>query len=524
MWKLNCSDNQLSSLDLSDFSSLSELYCSDNQLSSLDLSNCSRLEDLYCDSNQLSLLDLSGCSNLTRLYCDSNNLTSLDLSDCSNLTRLYCNFNNLTSLDLSQCSLLEYLDCSSNKLSYLLLDNLSKLEDLYCNNNQLACLDLYSDRINLHWQPNLPFFVSLDKNNDFNTATIPGFDANQVFGRIEGGVLNDSILSFIKKEITYQYRIMHIAGISETITCTLRTDTLYEIAIDEQNFPDTSFRNYIAQHIDNSQNGYLSMDEIYRIRKLDISNQNIKNLQGIEFLEALNTLDCSDNQLSSLDLSALSNIGTLLCSNNPLACLNLNARTNLLCDTNLPFFVTLNKNNGFNTSTLPGFDAQRVFDLQGGIFYDSIIRFTQKEITYKYRTGGQGEPIECTLWTDTLYEIAIDEQNFPDMSFRNHIAQHVDSSQNGSLSRSEILNCTNLDISSQNIQNLQGIELFPELSNLDCSDNQLSSLYLSCNLNLTQLDCSDNQLSVTLDENNCIDIAILPGSTLTGPPTGKAAK
>ena len=49
------------------------------------------------------------------------------------------------------------------------------------------------------------------------------------------------------------------------------------------------------------------------------------------------------------------------------------------------------------------------------------------------------------------------------------------------------------------------------MSNLDCSDNQLSSLYLSCNLNLTQLDCSDNQLSVTLDENNCIDIAILPG-------------
>lgn len=28
---------------------------------------------------------------------------------------------------------------------------------------------------------------------------------------------------------------------------------------------------------------------------------------------------------------------------------------------------------------------------------------------------------------------------------------------------------------------------------------------------MTQLDCSDNQLSVTLDENNCIDIAILPG-------------
>ena len=46
---------------------------------------------------------------------------------------------------------------------------------------------------------------------------------------------------------------------------------------------------------------------------------------------------------------------------------------------------------------------------------------------------------------------------------------------------------------------------------MDCSDIQLSSLYLNCNLNLTQLDCSDNQLSVTLDENNCIDIAILPG-------------
>ena len=51
-----------------------------------------------------------------------------------------------------------------------------------------------------------------------------------------------------------------------------------------------------------------------------------------------------------------------------------------------------------------------------------------------------------------------------------------------------------LDISSQGISDLTGIEDFTALWNFACYENQITSLYL-LNPNLTFLDCSDNQLT-----------------------------
>ena len=119
---LNCSGNQLTSLDVSNNTALTELDCNGNQLTSLDVSKNTALTELWCDNNQLTSLDVSKNTALTELWCKDNQLTSLDVSNNTALTELSCSENQLTSLDLSNNTALTDLTCSSNPLTKLILN------------------------------------------------------------------------------------------------------------------------------------------------------------------------------------------------------------------------------------------------------------------------------------------------------------------------------------------------------------------------------------------------------------------
>ena len=97
---LNCFDNQLTSLDVSNSTALTILSCSNNQLTSLDVSNNTDLINLSCSNNQLTSLDVSNNTALNSLFCYENQLTSLDVSNNNALTELDCGDNQLTSLDV----------------------------------------------------------------------------------------------------------------------------------------------------------------------------------------------------------------------------------------------------------------------------------------------------------------------------------------------------------------------------------------------------------------------------------------
>jgi hypothetical protein len=97
---LNCSGNQLTSLDISTNTALTDLNCFFNQLTSLDVSANTNLIELWCSENQLISLDVSTNISLTFLACDGNQLTSLDVSDATTLNWLYCEDNQLISLDV----------------------------------------------------------------------------------------------------------------------------------------------------------------------------------------------------------------------------------------------------------------------------------------------------------------------------------------------------------------------------------------------------------------------------------------
>ena len=50
---LDCSENQLTSLNVQGLTALQELNCSGNQLTELNMQGLTALQELYCDSNQL---------------------------------------------------------------------------------------------------------------------------------------------------------------------------------------------------------------------------------------------------------------------------------------------------------------------------------------------------------------------------------------------------------------------------------------------------------------------------------------
>ena len=91
-------------------------------------------------------------------------------------------------------------------------------------------------------------------------------------------------------------------------------------------------------------------------------------------------------------------------------------------------------------------------------------------------------------------DIEINDTNFPNENFRTHVKQY-DTDSDGSLSDKEIAAVTSIDVSTQTITDLKGIEHFTALTELSCYNNQLTELDVSKNTALTDLWCDNNQLT-----------------------------
>lgn len=81
--------------------------------------------------------------NITRLDCYNNNLTSLDVSNNTNLTRLHCADNQITQLDVSNIPSLNQVHCQNNQLVELNLANGNNDNFIYMksyNNPNLTCI------------------------------------------------------------------------------------------------------------------------------------------------------------------------------------------------------------------------------------------------------------------------------------------------------------------------------------------------------------------------------------------------
>ena len=133
------------------FVNLTYLNCSNNELYSLDLNKNTLLESIECDENNLTSLLVTNDSSLVYLSCNYNNLSSLKISGNILLKYLYCNGNQITSLNVSHNTTLEILECDINKIPGLNVSGLSSLERLRCGGNQLQSINVSNNSVSIGW-------------------------------------------------------------------------------------------------------------------------------------------------------------------------------------------------------------------------------------------------------------------------------------------------------------------------------------------------------------------------------------
>lgn len=104
-------------------------------------------------------------------------------------------------------------------------------------------------------------------------------------------------------------------------------------------------------------------------------------------------------------------------------------------------------------------------------------------------------PMMLTAPAPVSSGLAIDETNFPDANFRSYVLASFDSNGDEKLDDEEIANVKYINAPAKTISNLNGIEYFTELLELNCDNNQLTSLDVSKNTKLVKLICSKNALT-----------------------------
>ncbi|MGO5023852.1 S-layer homology domain-containing protein [Lawsonibacter sp. LCP25S3_G6] len=237
--KLNCSENDLVSLELRDFPALTSLTCNENpRLSNLVLDGVPALEHLYCFQSNLSQLDLHGVPNLAYLAWGASPLEELDLSGNPNLNTLHVLGGNLTradlshnekldtvlwnhtwieTLDLSYHPNLTYLNCTDNQLTSLDLSGNEKLEAVYAGNNQLLAVRMPEGSApfcDLTGQRSAAFQLSEGENGFWLSDLVPWMNAENV-QIISGGTLDGTRVQLDSPNQTLTYRYTDESAVLE---------------------------------------------------------------------------------------------------------------------------------------------------------------------------------------------------------------------------------------------------------------------------------------------------------------------
>lgn len=208
---------------------------------------------------------------VTTLSVADKGIASLSGIECFTcLTALHVSGNRITELDLSKNKRLTYLSCQQNCIKGKAMDALvESLPDLSSTGSGVMLAVYGSDEQNV--------------------------------------MTHTQVLAAKRKGWTPKQG----AG-GEWTNC---EGTYEDIQIDERNFPDVAFRQWVLRQSYGSD-GVLSSTEIPSIKAVDVAQEGIRSLQGIEHFAALTTLSAAGNELTSLDLSMLLSLQTLFCQQN----------------------------------------------------------------------------------------------------------------------------------------------------------------------------------------------------------------
>ena len=504
---LNCSHNNLTSMDLGILTGLKleEVDCSYNKIWRIVMRSEEELVKFDCSNNELMALDVSRCYQLKQLNCSVNQLVELNVKNQTNLTLLDCHHNELTELNVSQNRNLASLTCDGNQLTTLDLSKNTSLSHLSCAENRLAYVDfshMVGSTINADGNRHP---IAVLTNGTFDLNTLPGFDVGKA-SNWHGGSVSGTTLSVKAgaNEVSYQY------DCGKGVKPTFIFET--SLPINENNFPDPNFRDYIKTYIAGGSN-VLTVEERSKVEIININKKDISSLKGIEAFPNLTELDCGNNSIQKLDLRQNPKLKTLKCNKNQLTHLDLSKNPDidyLICSDNQLEQLDVSHLKDLVTLDCSHNDLAQL-DVKNSIFLETLNcsanQLTELDADVKHKT--RLVSVECQnnqLTTLILGEnkglkkLNCAHNQLTQLNLNNMISLKELRCQNNQL--------TALDVSSS-----------PDLTTLVLKDNHLTSLNLDSNPNLeltpyTDIYHSDfnNVYTVTLNPDRTFDLSTLPGN------------
>ena len=312
----------------------------------------------------------------------------------------------------------------------------------------------------------LPGYIGLGQSG--NTVTVSSFQQNLILFSYNSSTRKCSVPTTITPAndvlIPVQKYILQTVGhnwLAEYDNIEIKL----EVAVNNQNFPDTNFRNWVKS-LSYGSDGILTKAEIAKVITINVSEKSISNLKGIEYFTALKRLECYENQLTSLDVSNFTALEELFCYKNKLTALNVSgctALTVLWCHNNQ--LTSLNVSGSTALKNLSCYDNQlTTLDVTNNMALKNLSCYDNQLTALGLSKNTLLESLSC---------------------YRNKLTSL---NVSGCTALTELY-CVSNQLTALNLSNNTA------LKKLECSSNQLTALDLSKNMALIWLMCDNNQLT-----------------------------
>lgn len=209
-----------------------------------------------------------------------------------------------------------------------------------------------------------------------------------------------------------------------------------------------------------------NLAEMASVTKLNIAEKGLTDLSALKYFTGLQTLNCSRNSLTTLDVSALTNLTSLDCSFNSLTTLDVSALTkldSLSCYLNK--LTTLDVSGQTNLTSLDCSDNQ----------------LTALDVSNQTLL----KDLDCSDNQLTALNVS-NLTGLTDLDCSDNQLKELDVSNLTGLTH---LYCSGNQLTAVNVSALKSLEYF------SCAENQLKALDVSKQTGLKELDCAENLLT-----------------------------
>ena len=273
-----------------------------------------------------------------------------------------------------------------------------------------------------------------------------------------------------------------------------------DVPINEANFPDEVFRNYILSACDTNKDGILSAEEIAGVTSMSVNGKGITDLKGIEYFTALTSLNCRYNRLTALDVSKNTALVELSCNYNQLTTLDVSRNKSLVelnCERNELTTLDVSKNTALATLYCGG-NQLNALDVSKNTAI-TVLDCYSNQLT-GLDVSNNIALVELLCVGNQLTALNVSQNTaLTSLNCGSNQLTVLDVSHNTALTE---LGCDDNQLTALDVSNNTA------LTELFCEHNQLTALDVSHNTALRYLFCKNNQLT-TLDVSNCPENIII---------------